>query len=363
MRQTLIVNLDYCASCRGNCPSCVLGRDERADVRSLLGPGRVDRALAGIVALHSAVGTLVLGVGRGDTLALPEDSVRDLVAFARSAERRFGFHAGLMEISTSLMGRAGAHLTRAGAIVEAFWARGLRLDPRFVVVADTALTSPTYWRGIDTFLRTLEATRGGDDGAGDILVVNLSAGHLPDLDRLADRVGGYRFPVNVTWTPAFDPALRSVDGVDALGRWLAGFYRLGRRLGLDSNLLTRADLAMQAHDLEPGTLADHIAANGAAMVFVDRDGACHGGYASVSADMDPVRFDPAGEVVSAMAAEPGTDLARLMRHPACRGCAFLGACVASGAHKAALMTLRNLPPGARVCPSAMRGVFEEAAHG
>lgn len=363
----LVVGLDYCGSCRGSCPTCVLTAAERALDVPLMRPADAERAFASMAATYPSVREVALGIGRGNNLALPASSVADHLAIAAAARRHLDFATGVLEVSTSLVGKLEPQVERAKRIVEAFRADPCGFDPRFAVVANTALGSPRYWANIDAFLSAMQEFRGGPaDGHGDIISLNLGIDSLPDLATVEALVSRYRFPVNLVWVPTFDPGAATEGGLARLGAWVAGFWAMAARLGLDANVVNRTADALSQRAEGLAQLAHHVSRSAGAVVYVAPDGRWHEGFTSVLAEMDPVRFDPEAEVVRGqrrMVGDPRRDIARLMRNPACTACPGFSACVLSGAYKLGLLALRRHPGGTRACPSGMRETFELAAAG
>lgn len=366
--ETLVVAMDYTGTCRGTCPTCVLSLDERRAERPLMTVDAIEAGLRALSASYSEIDRLYLGLGRGNTLALGEDSIDALLEVARAARRHLAYRCGVMEISTSLVGRLDPQIDRARLILDRFAAAGeVDIDPRFMVVANTALSSAPYWRNIDAFLTATEAHRGGRtiDGNGDIILLNVGIDSLPDIDWLASFLRDYRFPVNIGWVPTFDQAAADPDRLAILAGWLADFHAMAVDLGLDANIVNRTRDALANGESGLDGLINQTEMSAASLVYLTGDGAWHEGFTSIIAEMDPIRFDPAAPRIGGqrrMVADARRDVARLMRNPACRACPHLGPCVAGGTYKLGLLTLRRHPRGTDVCPSAMNLVFERRTH-
>lgn len=358
----LIVAVDYALSCHGTCPTCVLQAAERAGAAPVTTPALVEAALKEVSGRYGHVETLALGIGRGNVLMVGDGCIPDILEMSASARRHFDVDDVILEISSSLIGKIDPQIALARRIVEDCGKQDL--DARFVIVGNTALSSPKYWGNVDLFLKSLQADRGNQDGSGDILQLALSLEHLPEVDILTDLVGEYHFPVNLTWAPAFDRLAADETALSRLGEWLSAFYRAFEPRGLDSSLVNRVH---QAFDQSPVGIVDmvaHVQRSAEAVVYIAPDGTWHQGLFTVLAEMDPVRFDPHQGLQGgplAVAANPGKDISRLLRNPACRACPFVSQCVASGGHQVALMALRRHPEGTKVCPSGLRPTFEEAS--
>jgi hypothetical protein len=365
--KTLILALDYCLSCRGTCPTCVLSKDERLLAAPAMKVGTAIAAIETIAPMYPSIGHLALGVGRGNNLMLPKETIGDYLAIAAAAERTMTFDDGVMEISTSLVGKIAPQIERASQIIEAFKVTGRRMDPRFVVVANTALSSQQYWENLDLFLTSMEAARGGRrDGTGDIMQLNLATDSLPDVKAICEILSAYRFPVNLAWTPAFDAGSKSEEGLAAITGWIGEFHAQARRLGLDTNVVNRIDAVLSAGI---GTIPEAVAnveGSAANTIYVAPDGQWHEGFASVLAEMDPIRYDPLSARGTGRAKVIGdmrTEVSRITRNGACMSCHHLPLCIATGAHKIGLIALRQHPHGTVNCPSGMRDAFESAAEG
>lgn len=359
----LIVNVDYATTCSGTCPTCVLTAAERASPVPATTPAKVASAFGAIAGGYGRIGVLAIGVGRANVLALPRSSVAEVAALAEAAATAFSFDEGVLEISTSLIGKIGPQVDRARELVSAVARTGF--DARFVVVGNTALASEKYWANLDRFLRELSSVRGGQDkdGSGDILQLALTSSMLPDPETLLDRLSSYRFPVNIAWAPAFDAGAADEGVLDKLGSWLADFYRGAAQRGLDSSLVTRSRQSVEFSATPLPDLPRIVSESARSVVYVAPDGTWHKGYFSILAEMDPVRFDPdcVSPGRSSVVTDPFRDISRLMKNRACAACPHISSCIAGGAHRIALMVLRRHPRGTDNCPSGLRRTFEAAA--
>lgn len=359
----LIVATDYATVCAGTCPTCVLSRDERQFSGPATSVENIIMGLADTGMSYGKVKTVAVGIGRANVLALDPSSVSDIVTILSSAKTAFPGSEIIAEISTSLIGKIEPQIARAMQIVEATDSIGI--DARFVVVANTALNSEKYWANLDRFLTELEDFRGGRerDNNGDILQLALAIDSLPDPSNLADRLGRYHFPVNITWAPGHDKGAKEVEGLERLGIWLEKFYRLTDSRDMDSSLVNRIKAAISVGQFSTlPEAAHHAAQSSKAVVYIAADGQWHNGLFTALAEMDPVRFDPCGEGRS-MAAISAKELRRFITNPACAQCAFVGPCVTAGGHKIAQIALRNYSSGTSVCPNGLKGCFDAAMGG
>ena len=361
--ESLIINLDYCLSCRGTCPTCVLGREERLSTQPALNVRDAVAAIEDIAPRYRVIGHLALGVGRGNNLMLPEESIGDYLTLAKAAERALKFRDAVMEISTSLVGKIEPQIERAVRIVRAFLREERRIDPRFVVVANTALSSEPYWRNLDRFIRELEQERGGhSDGNGDILQLNLATATLPDAEVLCRFLVDHRIPINLTWTPAFDPGAATEDGLRRLEEWIGRFYVLALKSGIDANVVNRIKAARELSIDSLPEAAETVMNSADNVIYVAPDGSWHHGFTSVLAEMDPVRYDPVcvGDGHARVVGDVRNELRKFARNRACAVCPQLPTCVTTGAFRVGLIALRSHPGGTSSCPSGMRAAFMAA---
>lgn len=369
--ETLILNIDYTGNCIGSCPGCVLSKSERKDNRPFLTPSQIEVAMEDIAPNYGKIGLMAIGLGRGNTLTLDEEIVTtDILKIAKTASRLFDFEEGCFEMSTSLLGKVDDQIRRAKNMVDFFEESQTGFDPRFVIVANPALKSPKYWDKIDEFLTSLNDYRGNKDGSSDILIFNLAADALPDLNWLEDFVSNYHFPVNIIWAPGYDKALSDANGIKNLSDWLIGFYDIAKRLDLDNNLINRIRSTAHFSDMDIPSITSHLEGSSKSLLFISRDGNWHEGLFSVLGDLDPVRFDPKPNKLATnddnphkkLVAIPKKEMSDLLRIKTCRSCPYLRQCVASGAYKGGLLALNNLPKNfsksTDICPAAIRPLFE-----
>ncbi len=359
---SLIVALDYATACAGQCPTCVLDQGERGSRLPAISPAVAKNAFDVASDVYGRVGYLALGVGRANVLDLP-NAVSDVMAMAGSAKAAFSPEQLTVEVSTSLVGKIDRQLVAGQKLAAA--AERADIDLRFVVVANVALHQDRYWANLDTFLRAMEAGRGGSDrdGAGDVLQLSLSSRHLPPVDDLIDRIGRYRFAINLLWTPFFDAGARHEADLAHLEDWVSQFHDAAAACGLDANIVTRTRNALASHGQSIAQVVEHAREGERAVIYVGSNGAIHDGLFTILAEFDPVRYDPLSHSHngrSSAAADDARGFARLMRNPACASCPHLGSCITGGMHRIALTTLRHHPHGTTVCPAGIRRTFDHA---
>jgi len=356
----LIVATDYATTCSGTCPTCVLTAIERKRSYPATTPEMIISGLEAAALEYGRVGTLALGIGRANVLDLPESSIDEIGRIVRGAAACFEYDELVVEVSTSLVGKIDRQIARAKAILEAASQWGC--DIRFVVVTNTALHSEKYWRNVDLFYRAISDLRGGmhSEESGDIIQLALAVDSLPDPGELAERVAGYRSPVNLTWAPAFDRGLASPGNLERLEGWIGEWYRITAGTDFDSSLVNRVRQNLPMADVGMPDAVAHAAESSRAIVYVSPDGSWHNGLFTVLAEIDPVRFDPGGSAEDVSGTTPRA-LRRFLTNPSCAACEFSNACIASGSHRIGMISLRQFPEGTEACPSGLRTAFASAS--
>lgn len=351
--ESRILNFDYCGNCHGKCRACLLSEEERKRDVPFLNQKQIGEAVTAAARLLPRSEFLAVGIGRGNTLTLRENSVDDIAFLASRVRDELAFDRGILEVSTSLVGRLEDQIERANEI-EARVEETSGLETRFVVVINPALSSEGYWRLLCDFFDAMEQRRSPhSESPGDIAVVNLSADALPEPSAFAHRMAGWHFPVNVAWVGGVDEGMAGWNAIDQVGRWFADFYENSVRLGLDCSLISRAQNALAATESGGGlsNLQDMADAVSESLVFVDHMSQVHRGAFTLLGDMDPMRFPLGGKEVS---------VAPMLRNRSCRACPYLAACVhAGGAHLFTANTLA-MEGSSPVCMTGLKPVFEKA---
>ena len=362
MKERLIVNLDYCGTCRGTCPTCVLTLDERLSTKPLM---QTDDIVSAFTDIFSHYGTsfkrFVVGFGRGNHLVLGGETIDDILDVVDFIENQVVSEEMLIEVSTSLVGKIDKQIQRAIQIIEAAKRRGLRADFRFVVVANVGVSSHKYWQNVVKFMDALIEYRGGNySGTGDIIQINLALNDLPELSSLKDTVFKYRSPLNIAWVPAFDKDAGNAAQRDKLEEWLAVFYESGEENGLDTNISNWGNRSIKFKEYSVSEFDAQISVSGDTLLYVSTDGSYHYGYPTIMADMDPVRFDPLsikdGNLRQSSISND-KDYMSLLRHRGCRECPYFTSCVHSGGYRIALIAARNAAKKSNMCLSGLRSAF------
>lgn len=357
------VVIDYCGSCHGKCLTCLLSEDERQMEMPFFTRASLAGPLRKATEALPPMGTFALAFGRANTLQLPEFTIDDIAVSAGVVASHVQCDELIIEVSTSLIGKIDEQIARAMAISKAIVREAPEAHVRFLIVIDPQrIGNDAYWRNIHTFMEEMAAWRGGGDGSGDVMILNVSARVLPDVDQLISRIARYKSTFNVIWIGESDLPASNEAGqmAAALEQWFGDFYRAAKVNEIDSSLVTRADIAMQMAGSIPA-LSDCeklIAMHGEVITFIAPDGRLMKGGANPIGDMDPLRYPTLfghNEVVTNVS----RDLFEFLRHPACRACEHTRACIASGVYKFALMNASKLPP--EQCPSLMHCVFDQSS--
>lgn len=358
----LIINYEYCGTCRGHCTTCALTTEERATATPFLDAAQMHTALIYAASQHPQPSMLALGIGRADVLALadqPPQAVRDILV--RAADLFSGVPI-IAEVATSLVGgKLDTYVRRARDWSATLGHAAPPVTVRFAIMANLELHSASYWRNVRGFLDQLAEWRGGADGSGDILNLNISASRLPGVADVIRRLDGIRSPINVLWNPVAQPDIRR--HLDLLGLWLAEFYQAAQSAGMDCNLINLCDLPTPSAQEAIAQIADHPAT----LISMDRHGQVGEGLFTILGDMDPgrsvgmathtpvLRRDRPAQVVS----DARRESARLLRHRTCRACPHLGRCIQTGGFKLAQVVLQR-DPDILGCPTALRPMFDAA---
>lgn len=351
--ESRILNFDYCGNCHGKCTACLLTEEERRRDTPFLNRTQIGQAIVNAARHLPETQFLAIGVGRGNTLTLQESSIEDIAYLAAKAREEIVFEEGILEVSTSLVGKLDEQIERAKKI-EARVEASSGLETRFVVVINPELSSDGYWRLVRNFFEEMESSRRGHtESPGDIAVVNLSAAALPNAREFARRMDGWHFPVNVAWVGGVDGGMAGWQAIDQVGRWFANFYEESLLLDLDCSLISRAKNTLSATEAggDLGTLQDMARAVGESLVFVDHMGHVHRGAFTLLGDMDPMRFPMGNKEVS---------VAPMLRNRSCQVCTYLSACIHAGGAQLYTANVRAMGETVVGCMTGLKAVFEKA---
>jgi hypothetical protein len=344
---TQIINFDFVGSCRGSCPSCTLSEAERVSEEPFLTGEQMVSAIREVLAGKDEPSFLAVGVGRANVLALDPSSHGRIFSLVAQAKALAPSAHRVVEISTSLIESPAKQRANALAIM-----RGVaKVDPeaecRLVVVLDISQTSQGYWNAVERFMSEMSDWRGGGDGSGDILVLNLGIDALPPVGEVLRRVRRWQGPVNVQWLASGERVEMSDQLLLGLADWLKRFFDGAILEELDCNLVNVAQTAVQsADDLPVAALANQLSR----LAWVTRDGFVHQGA-----------FTMLGDYAAAASVDPKTVAARMFRHVACRGCEQLRSCIRCGGFAPALEVLRRGGVSQGVCPSGLIHVLEQVS--
>lgn len=357
-RETLIVNLDYCGHCAGTCPTCVLSEDERMSVEPFLSIEQIEETFLKLKEIYknTYIKNLVIGIGRGNTLALPEAYLEDVFKIPYIAAKSFQYEDIKIEISTSLIGKYDFHVERGK-----YFSDRLEKDfeTRFVIVANPMIEVKNYWRNIRIFVETMQEYRGGKDGSGDIILLNLTLNKLPDIDWLSEFLQNYKFPINLTWTPAQDFFIENKK-LHNLNDWLFNFYKMAKKYNLDSNIINHLNDKLDL--LSIGEAQENIKYGSNSLIYVDKINRIHNGLFSIYGDLDPIRYTPINKTGQNLKIidDLKEDMMKLRRNRVCRSCEFMPTCVYTGAYKVGLLAFDKLVDKKdNICPSGLKKTFLE----
>lgn len=363
--ESLIVNVDYCGTCRGTCPTCVLTKDERLLNKPLTNSELVIKALRDISSKYGKVhDSFIFGFGRGNHLVLPDSTIPEMLEILGSIDELYEAEEFLIEISTSLVGKIDPQIDRAKTLIDTINKSFSNFDVRFVVVANVGVSSEKYWQNVFKFLSAIEEHRGGiDDGNGDIVQINVSLDSLPDLQWLEEFFKDFPSPLNIAWVPAFDVNSGKKEFMDRFEHWLGGFYEMTLRNDLDTNIRNWGHRSMRYNDSDLKELMDNAIHSSKSLLYVDPQGNYHNGYPTIMADMDPIRFDPhAAELHNgsrkSILNNDGKEILNLLKNKACRQCKYISACYHSGGYRLSLISMRYNKNNDSMCLNGLRQTFE-----
>ena len=363
--ESLIVNVDFCGTCRGTCPTCVLTKDERLTNAPLTTPDLVISALMDIKNKYgSQHESFIFGFGRGNHLVLPEYTVEQMMEIMDFIHENFDAHEYLIEVSTSLVGKIIPQIERAKLIIDKISDRYHKFDIRYVVVANVGVSSPKYWENVFLFLNELKQHRGGDyDGNGDIVQVNLSIDNLPDLDWFESYFKDFSSPLNIAWVPSFDSNTGNKKFMDDFENWMLRFYEISISNNLDTNIINWALRSIKFNNFSLNELIDNALHSSKSLLYIDPYGVYHNGYPTIMADMDPVRFDPFAATLNNSERKStlhnnGKDILNLLRNKSCRQCKYISTCYHSGGYRISLISMRYNENNEPMCLNGLRKTFE-----
>lgn len=359
--EVLILNIDYCGNCRGTCTSCLLSKEERLLEAPFLTRSAMGKAIEVAAAKAKPTKSLVIGIGRGNTLTLPESSIEDVVLMIQKIASTFSYESMAIELSTSLIGKIEPQVSRAIQLSEALAGVVPEAPLRFVVVVNPDLVSNAYWRNLNHFFGAMSEYRGSKDGDGDIAVINLGPDKQPDAQELVDQMIRWKFPINVTWVGGRQiQAPTPEESSDKLGRvsqWLTRFYQASKKHDLDISLVTRIDDAIRAgQGLGHDDLEDFLAEANSCLLFIDHEGKVTNGAFTALLDMDRVRFPGMEHDMT-----PQEEISNLLRYRSCKSCEHFFSCVAAGGTKTAIANAFYLNDLQTPCITGLKPILVAAS--
>lgn len=194
----LVVNSELFLSCFGHCSGCPLTLAERSSKQV-----HFEAAKRGLTTIYdefenSEIQNLIVGFGRGNLLNLPNDGLAELAELMNSVRNSFRYENLIFEVSTSLVGKLDSQISVGAKILD-------KSDVFFNVVVNSEITSPSFWKNLNSFLDAMTAIRLDEFGMrsdnGDIVTINVNPKILPDLKSLKEVLAGRKSPINFCLFP------------------------------------------------------------------------------------------------------------------------------------------------------------------
>jgi hypothetical protein len=376
-RHSLIINLDYCGTCHGTCSGCLLSTEEKDSTESFLTLEKISHCFAEISKPLNYVEQLAIGIGRGNALALQDQSWDILKQLGEIVQQYFNYGTCTLEVATSLIGHQRQQLDKAKALIDWYNQQYLNIDCKFVVISNPGLTSKNYWKNIQWFLSELALKRGGGENSADILVLNLMSDSLPSLKLLEPLLQQHHGPINIFWASGVEFKYLSENvgfrqKIKAVSHWLEAFFQRSKKLGLDCNLNNMMTLIKSSNELETKEVLEQLNQGKGSLIFIDKNADMTWGDFTVLGEIDPVRqFNP-GQTNDYDRHHSGknihSEIKQLFRHSACQQCDYFSVCLMSGGYKTAALNIKlqesrsvsESTQWKQCCPSALKSVFEMA---
>jgi hypothetical protein len=323
---SFLVNVDFCGTCHGTCKGCLLTESERKATEAFLSPEQIIQSfqtLKGLMpdAAHAQYAALALG--RGNTLALSDDTWQGMHRMATAFQELFSPQKLTVECSTGLIGKIQPLIDIAKRRVDD-WGDGLR----FVVAANSDLYSQPYWDNVDAFFEALMEHRGGNttEESGDVLVLNLVADRLPPVEHLVKRLKQYPFPVNIAWLPLSPESTPEMHL--ASHDWLNAFHEAMATGGWDSNF---SRFFAERFSSTPDTMdaLDYLTVNLSRFWWVEKDGSLRPGLFTPMGDVDFRRFEEKLGIPP-LPQDPVRIFRALQRRTPCNTCDLQAKCLQTG---------------------------------
>lgn len=339
-----LINLEYCGTCHGTCKGCLMEEFERAESQPFLTKETIQKALLEIIKTHpEAIGVdfSTLAFGRGNTLALNDDCWKDIKDISQFYVSLFKPKTHAIECSTGLIGKIEQIIDVAKKRVDEN-----DNQMRFVVVANSDLFSQSYWNNVDKFFESMMTHRGGrhEDGNGDVLVLNMVADRLPEIQPLLTRLKDYQFPVNIAWLPL---TINTPEKKQEVGHWLVDFISQMDRGTWDCNLLYLTQAILNNEPSLTQAIEEHT---NSLSWWVDKQG---NPVRSAFTVMGDVEFNRWEQKLSISLPKEFIKFYQLFsKLPSCKKCKWKNECVSAGTFLHAVVT-----PSGTTCPTGMESVF------
>lgn len=353
-------NIDYYGLCHGNCVGCLLTEQERNSDQLFQTNNNIVKVFAELLHKNDRKDDVVVAFGRGNLLLLGDDEIE---ALSDTMNRMVGimddFHVNsqVFELSTSLIGPYDKQLLNARKLAS-------QDKSTFVIVADGALMNKNnYWTNIRRFLDDMSEYRGGHDGSGDVLGLNITLKQLPDVAYLEKYLAGIHSPINVIWSPTLDAEFINDESMRGLADWLVEMSEAGFRHDWDLNINNIGLLSIEEMNRFDDAKSI-IHASRQRNFILDKEGELSEGLFCLYGDIDPMRsavvisqHDPRREQVESDAMNK---LRMMLKRRSCLTCPMQRACVASGAYQYVGFVSAHLEDK-KTCPTGLRKVLENSS--
>lgn len=340
-----LINIEYCGTCHGTCKGCLMDEQERKETQPFLSKSKIIKALEDISTNFPEATGLdfsTLAFGRGNTLALGDQYWKDINDISKHYISLFKAKNYAIECSTGLIGKIEPLVTTAKQRIEE---NDSHL--RFVVVANSDLFSESYWNNVDYFFNQMMQFRGGEeiDGNGDVLVLNLVADRLPNINHLTSRLKNYPFPVNIAWLPL---TVNTPEKKEEVGHWLVDFISAMDKGQWDCNLLYLTQAILEQENNLTNSLNQHQESYS---WWIDKNGSPIRSAFTVMGDVEFTRWEQKLNIN--LPKDFIQFYQKFSRLTSCKTCSWKNECVAAGTFLHAVAS-----PIGTTCPTGMNKVFQ-----
>jgi hypothetical protein len=362
----LLINIDYLGSCNGKCAGCLLSEEERASSEPFLKIDALYRLVERLLYKHKDIENAAVVLGRGNILSLEDRYLGDVGFFieqmAKSPANKNRNEVSV-EISTSLIGKIELQIEKAK------WLSDIAIQPsnitqRFIIVVNPALNSISYRENVRRFIKEMADHRGGLDGSGDVLVINISIDDVPKIETMKTLLKDIYSPVNVIWSPVKDFGVEGYkEKLGQLERFLAEMVHLSQAMDIDLNLINIYRSSHTVSGLDTRRVMADLQAGAECNYVIDKIGAVHHGMFSILGDLDPNRsVSNQNQIhlgkVNCIFNDPREEWMKLNRNRNCATCEYQQVCIASTGYRLALISLDSGVDLKDACPAGLRLTYE-----